>query len=495
MLKNGIEPGVALPPLTSRSRRFEWWAAGFGATVGVLVMVLAHRALADDVWITLGYVRNLAEHGHWGLLPDRMSNTQTSPLNAWLLTGIFFVIGRPVVTIGLLLLATFALTGWWLAKISRGLGLSPFMPILVVGLLASSQLLVSATGMETYLGIAILVGVVRYAVEGKRWPTGVLWGLAVLVRPDLVVPAGVLAVVLLLPHLRRTWLQLAQTAGVGALLALPWHLFSWYYLGGFVPDSIFIKVTSPGSVTMVDAPFRFFYVLLPVPTVLSAVPVVAALLCAAWAWRDRWCTWARVALVSLAAGWAHWAALAAIGAFPEAWYFAPVVACSIVTASIALAQIRNVISYAATLAFAAVCLVSVGSAPWPAMPLVLNHAQSGQYQRIGAETAELTGGQQVLAPGEIGALSYFSGGRIVDHFGDPWMTKVLLDKRYDEAGDLEKQVLRLNWRHFTSTPQPQFAYVLSFRSIVPNPPGQVLRTWQVDTPARGQDQLALVKLG
>lgn len=262
-----------------------------------------------------------------------------------------------------------------------------------------------------------------------------------------------------------------------------------------MPDSTFIKVTSPGTVTMLDAPFRFFYVRLPVPTLLSAVPVVAALICAAWAWRERSSAWARVALVSLIAGWVHWAALAVIGAFPEAWYYAPVVAGSILTASIVLARLRNALSYVVALAFAAACLVSFGPVPWSTMPLVLNHAQSGQYQRIGIETAELTGGQHVLAPGEIGALSYFSGGRIVDHFGDPWMTKVLLDKRYDEAGEAEKAVLRWNWRHFPDTRQPQFAYALTFRSIWPNPPGEVLRTWQVDTPARGHDVIDLVRLG
>ncbi|MEB3369822.1 hypothetical protein [Saccharopolyspora mangrovi] len=495
MVKSEIEPEAALPPLSSRSRRFEWFAAGFGAAVGALVMVLVHRALADDVWITLGYVRNLAEHGHWGLLPDRPSNTQTSPLNAWLLTGIFLVVGRPVVTVGLLLIAVFALIGWWTAKIARGLGLSAFMPVLVVALLASSPLLISATGMETYLGIAILLGIARCALQGKRWPAAVLWGLAVLVRPDLVVPAGVLLALLLWPHLSRKWLGLVQAAAVGALIALPWHLFSWYALGGFVPDSTFIKVTSPGSVTMLDAAFRFFYVRLPGPTILSAVPVVAGLLCAAWAWRERRRAWARVALVSLLAGWVHWAALALVGAFPEAWYFAPVVAGSILTTSIVLAQIRNVISYVAALAFAAVCLVSSGPLPWSTMPLVLNHAQSGQYQRIAIETAELTGGQQVRAPGEIGALSYFSGGRIVDHFGDPWMIKVVLDEHYAQAGELEKKVLRWNWQHLPDPTKPQFAYALSFRSAVPEPPGQVLRTWQVDTPARGHDVIELVRLG
>ncbi|GAB3680655.1 hypothetical protein [Saccharopolyspora tripterygii] len=494
MLKSEIEHEVVRPSLASGIRGLEWWAAGFGAAVGAVLMLLAHRALGDDTWITLGYVRNLAEHGHWGLLADRVSNTQTSPLNAWLLAAIFFVVGRPAVVVGLLLMATFAITGWWTARIARILGVSVVLPFLAVGLLASSPLLVSAIGMETYLGIAMMVGVARYALGGNRWAAGVLWGLAVLCRPDFVVPAGVLAALLLLPGVRTRVLRPAQAAGVGALVALPWHVWSWFHLGGFVPDSTFIKVTSPGSVTMVDAPVRFFAVLLPVPTMITAVPVVVALGCGLVAWRRRGETWARVALVFLAAGWAHWAALAAIGAFPEAWYYAPLVGFSFVSIAIVLAQARTTIGFVVASAFGAACLAASGPTPWSVMPLVLNHAETGQYQQVGAEVRALTGGQQVLAPGEIGVLSYFSDGLIVDHFGDPALTKVLLDKRYAEAGTLEKAVLGWNWRHFPEAPMPHFDYVLAFKRIAPDLPGQVLRTWQVGTPARGQDELVLLKL-
>lgn len=494
MLKVEAQSEV-LSPIATRDRYFEWWAAAFGAAVGAMMIFLAHRALADDAWITLGYVRNLAEHGHWGLIPEQVANTQTSPLNAWLLTAIFLVVERPVVTVGLLLMATLALTGWWSAKLAHRLSISSSMPILLVGLLATCPLLFSTIGLETYLGIAILVGIVRYANEGKRWPTGVLWGLAVLCRPDFVVPAGVLAVVLLYPMIRRKWVHLAQVAGLGALLALLWHIWSWFYLGGFVPDSTFIKVISSKSLTMLDAPVTFFYAYLPVPTILAAVPVVAALICAAWAWRYRRSTWARVALVSLVAGWAHWAALAAIGTFPETWYFAPLVACSILAVSIAMAQARKAISFVATFVFGAVCLLSTGSPPWAAMPMVFNHARSNQYQQIGAEIPELTGGQSVYAPGEIGALSYASRGLVVDHFGHPGLTQILLEKRYHEAGALGKKLLRLNWSHYPNTPEPRFVYRLSFASFTPDPQGTVIRSWPVEMPARGPDQVILIRLG
>ena len=73
-----------------------------------------------------------------------------------------------------------------------------------------SPLLVSTIGLETYLGVTALVGVARYAVAGRPLATGVLCGLAVLTRPDLAVPAGVLVLGLV------AWRRWAVVAVVGA---------------------------------------------------------------------------------------------------------------------------------------------------------------------------------------------------------------------------------------------------------------------------------------
>ncbi|MEV4733040.1 hypothetical protein [Saccharopolyspora sp. NPDC049426] len=463
--------------------RLEWWAAGFGAAAGAGLILLAHRALADDVWITLTYVRNLAEHGHWGLMLDQTSNTQTSPLNAWLLAGIFWVVRSPAVAVGVLLAVTLAVTGWLSARLAQRIGASAAMPFAVVALLVSTPLVVSTIGLETYLGIAMLVGVGHHALAGRSGATGVLWGLAVLCRPDLVVPAGVLVVVLL----RR---QRVRAAAIGALLALLWHVWSWVHLGGFVPDSTFIKVSEPGSHTMLTAPLGLFARFYPVSTALTAVTVGAGLCGGIWAWHHRRSTWARVALAFLLAGWAHWAALLSIGAYPQTWYFAPLVACSALTASIAIARIDGVLCCAGTALLAAFSLVSAGLAPWAAMPLVFNIARSDQYLAIGAEIPALTGGNRVRGPGEIGALAYGSGGLVVDHFGDRGLFKILLDQRSGAAGE---DLLRLNWLHQHHASPPRLDYELHFASLLPDPPGQLVKTWQVDLPARGSDQLVLVK--
>src|SRR5947209_11731200 len=206
--------------------RMEYIAAAGGAVAAGLLFVVAHGVLPDDAYITLNYARNLAEAGHWGMLADRSSNTATSPLNVWLLAAGTLISGRPVLAVGLVLVACLGLVGWWSARLARELELSPVLPVALVGLLATSPLMVSTIGLETYLGVTVLVGVARYAVAGRPLATGVLCGLAVLTRPDLAVPAGVLVLGLV------AWRRWARVAAVGAAVALPWPLFAVYRLGG-----------------------------------------------------------------------------------------------------------------------------------------------------------------------------------------------------------------------------------------------------------------------
>ena len=73
------------PPEHARRRVGDLWWAVAGALVGAIVIYAAQRGLIDDAYITLSYVRNVAEHLHWGLIPTEESNTATSPLNVMLL--------------------------------------------------------------------------------------------------------------------------------------------------------------------------------------------------------------------------------------------------------------------------------------------------------------------------------------------------------------------------------------------------------------------------
>lgn len=111
-----------------------------GALAGGLLFLIAHRGISDDGYITVDYARNLAFHGHWGVIPSLTANTATSPLTVGLLAAITAVVRGPVLAVGLLLMATTAASAVWLLRIAEMTRLSRWLlPTLGVGLLLSSQ--------------------------------------------------------------------------------------------------------------------------------------------------------------------------------------------------------------------------------------------------------------------------------------------------------------------------------------------------------------------
>ncbi|MGH3710420.1 MAG: hypothetical protein ACRDRQ_20450 [Pseudonocardiaceae bacterium] len=140
--------------LTQRTRVLPLWGpcAALGALGGALVFLGAHRALIDDAYITLDYARTLARHGQWALEPGHQANTATSPLNVLVLAGLIVLSGAPVWSVGVLLVATLAVTGGALSVICARLGYRQLAAAIAVGLLVVNPLLISTIGLETYLG-------------------------------------------------------------------------------------------------------------------------------------------------------------------------------------------------------------------------------------------------------------------------------------------------------------------------------------------------------
>ena len=145
------------------SHRAPWWLAAYGAGVGVLLFVVVRHAMPDDALISLSFARNLAEHGCWCLTTGIESNTATSPLNVGLLAVLVVVTGHAFVAAGVLLAACLAASAAWLDALG-----GRWAALLGVALLASSPVLTSSVGLETYLAAAILIGLVRYGAAFSR---------------------------------------------------------------------------------------------------------------------------------------------------------------------------------------------------------------------------------------------------------------------------------------------------------------------------------------
>jgi hypothetical protein len=461
------------PHVAARSQRSApLVAAAIGAATAVFVFLAAYQALADDAFITLDYARNLAEHGHWGLLPYRSSNTATSPLNVWLLAAATVVTGRPVLAVGLVLVASMALLGWWSARLAHRLGLSLAMPTALIVLLATSPLMVSTLGMETYLGAALLIGVARYAVDGRAVHTGLIVGLNVLCRPDFAVAAGVLAAALL------TWRRWFPAVATAVVVVLPWHLWSWYALGGFIPETLAFKTDSGEAVaagltnSMLTSlwldwgstPWRYW------PVVLTTVTMLVGFVCAL-TWLPRWSQpAARVALMLPAAGVAHWLALSAAGVQAFVWYYGPLVVGTSAALAMTVALRPRAVGFLAVALTVGALVVDVSrGVPWGASPMYGNGGNARHYARVAADLNRLLPpGAVVASNGEAGTIPFFCRCDVTDYFSSRGLAQLHVDRHIARSGAL----MRWNYAHRPReiAPQPQWRLESRTVGIDPDPP-------------------------
>lgn len=484
--------------------RSDLLAAGAGAVGGGLLFLLARHALIDDAYITLDYARNVAFRLHWGVIEAQTSNTATSPLNVWLLAGATVLVRQPVVAVGAVLMASSAATAIWSARTARLLGLSWTLPVLtVVGLLVN-PLLVSTIGLETFLASSLIVGLAYCAVAARPLAAGLLCGLLVLTRPDLVMFAVV--AVLGVAALRR---RAVLVTGVAIGVALPWYLASWRLLGSALPGTFLLKTGGErwGGVYDFANGLQLYGQAYPTATVLAVAPAALGVLCLlAWtipALRRAVPGGAAVPVVTGVGGLAHFAAFSALGTAPYHWYYGPslagLISCAAFTTAAAPAAVHAVaprIAGAITTApVAAVAVLSVGfmlsqGVPWSAAPITTNWALESQYQRIGTELAGKAAGQTIASPGEIGTLAYYCRCAIVDAFSDPGMMNQVIRQRERQAGPVERRLLRINYRYHDrmahpSRPTLALRYDVAQRADAPN-------QWNVDSPWLGAGRFVLV---
>lgn len=470
-------------------------AAG-GGLLGALLFLVAYRGMPDDSYITLDYARNLVEYGHWGLTPFRDANSATSPLNVWLLAAGILVTGRPVVAVGLLLVLSTAVTAWWAAGLARAVGVRPaVLAATTVGLLVTSPVFASVVGMESFLVAATLVGVARYAAVRRAVPAGIVTGLAVLTRPDLALPAAVLVVVLFVARGPREPRRALLALGIGALVALPWHVWSWFVLGSFVPDSLIIKtggafpngeVFGNGPLFMTERwPLPMFFIGLVVAVGLVTLVVSLA---AFGRGRDR--VVHRVVVATGLGGLVHYGAYTAMGVSSYIWYYCPSLALFTLCAALGAADLRARRTGAALAGLAVVAGAAAGlqlglGMPWRSPALFGNWATAEDYINAGAGLGRTLGpGETVQAPGEIGTLAFACRCDIVDGFSDRARLMALVSQRETTAGPLGRLLLRLNFLHAERRPIEPVDHALNY---APGPgPG-----WPTNVLGRGPGHLYL----
>ncbi|MFC7343587.1 hypothetical protein [Saccharopolyspora griseoalba] len=475
-----------------RTNRPAWTAAATAAVLAAALFWLVHDALTDDAYITLGYARGVALHGHWGMIPDETANSATSPGNVLLLAALTLALRSPVLALGALFVASAVVLVLALRRGALDRGMPGWTGTLTAALVGVNPLLLSTVGLEMTLAAALLATLLAAVTGGRPWLFGLAVGALALTRLDLGV--FVIAVLLGCPRMWLGWWKWLTTA---LLVCAPWFAFSWFRFGSAIPDTLVIKQLqeSWGRYGFGNGPGKY-YDMAPLPTALAALPAacgVVALLaligCAVARRGSRAWPWAVLGL----GGVAHYSLYAQLDVPPYHWYYAP----SLMGVTLALGGALGLVATGVrwrvpVAALGAILLVpQVGLAlaqgtPWRTAPIQTNWASPADYARIGAEIGERVGDATVASPGEIGTLAYFCECHIVDGFSDRGYLAAGIDERLRRAGPLAATLLRWNYHHFAPTEPRRIDYVLTAE---PGPGPDPF--WTISTPLSPPGHLVL----
>jgi hypothetical protein len=489
------------PGASERSSR-AWVMPAAVAVLSAAVFALIHRHLIDDSFITLSYARNLALHGHWGLIELDTSNTATSPLNVLLLATITVVTRDAVLAAGVLYVLCQVAIAVALRRLGARAGLPTWFSPLAVLLLTVNPILLSSVGLEIQLGAAGVAWLLVAAAERRTVLLGVLTGLLVLVRVDLLLIA--LAIFVLRS---RFWEGMGKSVLAALAVTLPWYLFSWVVLGSAVPDTLIIKTLqkSWGPWDFTNGPLLYemeaFW-----GTWLSLVPAILGVVAfLGWLALGRRRDPVLLPFMALApAAVLHYASYSRLHVPPYHWYYGPSIIAGtlFLAASVAALAARGpvlvrrapaVLVAAAVVVFSVANYLSTGL-PRVFAPVMSNHASSDQYRAIGEELHRIVGSGTVRSGGEIGVLAYSCGCAIVDVFSDRGAVPGAITARKDQAGLIARKLIDLNF-HFLNhdlkeiTPQ----YALTPTPVGAPVPANVITQWRITSPWTGPQELYLVR--
>ena len=258
-----------------------------------LVFWLYTHRIWEDFLITLNPAQNLWNgYGLTHHAPEPRVYSFTSTISIAIL-----VIGegfhQAINLNRVLSLVAAAVTVVYAARIMRFIGVNRVGQATCLAYLATDhlQIFFGMAGMETQIATAIALCTVFYAATGRLTAFGVLAGLALLARPDMLLLDGTCFLYVLFRHGRAT----LKPVGLCLAIVAPWLVFATLYYGSPIPETITVKSYMAGTPEFSDmlayaqdlwrqfAPFWEFWFVraAPVPEGVSAAVAAATLLCAA----------------------------------------------------------------------------------------------------------------------------------------------------------------------------------------------------------------------
>jgi len=367
-------------------------------------------------------------------------------------------------------------------------------------------LLLSSIGLEVALGAAGVAVLLVFASNGRPWWFGVVAGLLVLIRVDLVIFVAAAFLVWFWKRPRDWWRCVVAATAVVA----PWFLWSWVVLGSAVPDTLIIKTSqkSWGPWTFTNGPFLYLekYRAATVSSFGPALLGLAALL--VWAvLRIRRPSSSLRRLDVLAAlglgGVLHYLAYSLLAVPPYHWYYGPSLTALTVFFVGALAatitsQRTEVLRFVAAAGMTGVMLLGGAAAVVDAAgglerehpPITTNHASPEQYARIGRDLRHMVGPRTVQTAGEIGGLAFFCRCAVVDAFSDRGEVSSMIEERKRASGAVGRALIDINFYFLGTPPRPMKRVFRLVRTAGNAPPG-ALASWPVGSPWTGRQRIYL----
>ena len=248
-------PAPAHDALTPPARTEGRWARArayggqYPLLIGFIALGLVARIIfwaatdrrLDDAMITIKFDKNLADG--FGLvhnLGDGHVQGFTSALSVLVpMPGELIWHGGGFFLIRLVSLACFALAAIYAYRIAEEFGLGRWPTAFALAYLAldQNQVFYGVAGMETQIGVAVLLGGIYYVLVEDYTKSGAALGLAVLARPDFVLWVAPAYVFLIVRNLREA----LRAAAISVAIVLPWAIFTWAYYGSPIPNTVAAK--------------------------------------------------------------------------------------------------------------------------------------------------------------------------------------------------------------------------------------------------------------
>lgn len=419
------------------------------AVLAIAARILPSPRTIDDAFITFRYARNLGDGlGFVYNIGERVLGT-TTPLYTLLLAGFSAVLGMddyPWLALGLNALAD-GLTCALL--VSLGERLSGHRAVGIgAGLLwavAPMSVTFAIGGMETSLVILLQVATVSlYLADRTTW-TAATAALALLARPDGLLFVGPLGIDLIFrrrfprpqavsSHRHWPWREIAAFS---AILA-PWAIFAQFYFGSPIAHSVHAKAlayhlppasallrlaqhySTPFFEQLLFSNFYFLIALWVLYTWLAALGVLQFI-------RRDTRAWSIAAYPFL-----YFAVFAVVNPLIFRWYLAPPLPVYFLLilggSHKVLSDLRHWIGQRTPnlypLGLAAAVGLSLNAwtlhpdhGPDRPAPEMAWHQLELLYEQVGRELEPKVTADTVIAAGDVGALGYYSGARILDTVG------------------------------------------------------------------------------